>query len=243
VADITVSDARKKFVDFTEPFMENSIAILINKKNAKNIHSFKDLADSDIKYGTYKMGSTYTLFWQSNDPTIRRMYTHMTRHPDDMVNNAKDGVDKVNGTRFAFLVESSFAEFLSGMYCDLTFIVDRNNYFPRQYAIALPKDSSYLNKFDHAIRRLKKSGQLDRIKGRYWKDRCEDSKGDDSNSNNNDNNNRNNYVEEKKKTTIRWADSGYDVSHAFDNTANNCYKIFVAIVFIVCQKHLFKYFN
>ncbi|CAG2161711.1 unnamed protein product [Oppiella nova] len=126
-----------------------------------------DLADSDIKYGTYKMGSTYNLFSESNDPTIRRMYTHMTRHPEDLVNNAKEGVDKVNGSRFAFLVESSFAEFLTGMYCDLTFIVDTNNYFPRQYAIALPKDSSYLNKFDHAIRRLKKSGQLDRIKGRY----------------------------------------------------------------------------
>ena len=199
-----MNDIRKKYVDFTEPFIETGIAILIRKDNAGNIRSFKDLADqSDIKYGTYRMSATANSFAQSTDPVIRKMHLEMSRNPDVFVSNAKEGVDRVNTTRYAFLVESTFAEYLSKMYCELTYIEDRNNYFPRQYAIAMPKDSIYTPKFNTAIKKLKTSGQLDRIKARYWRDRCTESTSNNRISDSN-----------KNRPNIKWADKGYDVSNA-----------------------------
>ncbi|XP_054160127.1 probable glutamate receptor [Oppia nitens] len=215
IADITVTDPRKRFVDFTEPFMENDIAILVNKKNVGNIRSFKDLSDSDLAYGTYRSGSTHHLFSQSTDPVLHKVYSQMEKHPDWMASNAKEGVDKVNSTKYAFIVEGSFAEFLTGLYCDLTYIQDKKQYSPRQYAIAMQKDSPYTARFNSAIKKLKQNGRLAQIKARYWKDRCED---ESKTTNNNDNNRQlknDNLVAQRppKGPEIKLADSSsYTVS-------------------------------
>lgn len=227
IADITVTDVRKKFVDFTDPFIETGIGILIHKRNAKNIRSFRDLADqTDVKYGTYRMSSTANLFAQSSDPVIRRMNAEMTRNPDVFVGNAKEGVDRVNTTRYAFLVESTLAEFLSKIYCDLQYIEDQVNYFPRQYAIAMPKDSIYTQKFNSALKKLKQNGQLDKIKARYWRDRCSE----------NDRNGSNNKISDNKtnRPTIKWADKGYDVSKG------SCVQLFSSFVMFFCFLVIFR---
>lgn len=182
--------------------MENGLSVLIHKSNIGNIKSFKDLADqNDIAYGTYRMGSTYNHFSESRDPTIRKMYLYMARNPDVLVNNAKEGVDKVNNSRYGFIIESSFAEFLSAMYCNLTYI--ESNQFPRQYAIALPKDSQFKEPINNAIRKIKSNGVLNRLKAKYWFSRCT--------NNQNSGNNINNKV-----TEIEWAHKNFDVS-GFNN--------------------------
>jgi ABC-type amino acid transport substrate-binding protein len=176
IADITVTDARKKYVDFTEPFIETGISALIHKSNIGNMKSFKDLADQhEILYGSYRMGSTYNSFSESRDPTIRKMYLYMARNPDVLVDNSKEGVNRVNNSRYAFIIETSLAEFLSGKYCNLTYIEDKLSHFPRQYAIALPKDSPLKKSFNNAIKELKASGTLDRLEAKYWNNECADS--------------------------------------------------------------------
>jgi len=174
VADLTVTDERKEFIDFTEPFMDSNLVILINTENAKNISSFQDLADqTDIEYGVIRWGMTYRLFSQSSDPVIRKMYLKMASNPENLLKNSKVGIDRVIGSRFAFIMESPTAEYLCGRYCDLTYIDDKTKYFVRHYAIAMPKDSVYTTEFSSAISQLKASGRLTQLKAKYWPNRCQ----------------------------------------------------------------------
>ncbi len=187
--------------------------------------SFKDLADQhEILYGSYRMGSTYNSFSESRDPTIRKMYLYMARNPDVLVDNAKDGVDRVNNSRYAFIIESTFAEFLSGMYCNLTYIEDKLNHFPRQYAIALPKDSSLKQSFNNAIKKLKANGTLNRLKAKYWSNKCADNQIYDRKNHN-------------KATNIEWAHKGYDVS-GFNNIYN-VNKFLIILIILSIFKYVF----
>jgi ionotropic glutamate receptor len=162
--------------------------------------SFKDLADqNEIIYGAFRAGSTYNFFSESTDPTIRKMYSTMARNPDFLIDNVEEGVDKVNNSRYAFIIETSFAQFLSGKYCYLTYIEDKLNPFPRQYAIALPKDSPHKQSFNNAIKKLKANGTLNRLKAKYWSNKCVDNQIYDQKNHN-------------KATNIEWAHKGYDVS-------------------------------
>ncbi len=94
----------------------------------------------------------------------------MANNPDNFVRTLSEGVDKVNTTRYALFVEKTFAEYITGINCNLTYIDDPNNYFPQQYAIALNKNSTYLEQFNSAIRQLKTNGNVtEALKNRYWK--------------------------------------------------------------------------
>ena len=143
---------------------------MIHKNNAKNIHSFADLAQqTDIEYGAILMGSTYREFSLSTDPTLAALYRNMTNNPANLVQNRTEGVERVNNTNYAFFVERIFAEYVTGLHCDLTYIDDPNKYMPRQYAIALNKGSNYTERFNSAIKQLKLRQKIDSLKNRYWK--------------------------------------------------------------------------
>ncbi|CAG2106363.1 unnamed protein product, partial [Medioppia subpectinata] len=175
VADITVTDARAKYVDFTQPFIDyNPLVVLLHKHYAQNMGSFADLAASDLPYGTYRGGRAHRAFNQSDNPVIKRMYRHMESNPDNMVANLGDVLyEMVTGMRYGFITVSTIAEYWSGIYCNLTYVVDPNGYFPNVYAIAMPKGSVYISKFNDAIRQLKHQGELDRIKAKNWQNFCD----------------------------------------------------------------------
>src|SRR5699024_5589726 len=86
--------------------------------------------------------------------------------------SAKEGFDRVNAGRYAFIVESTFAEYLTGLYCNLTMLYDHRSLYPRQFAIALHKGSPYLSQFNKAIRKLKADGTIRRLQAQYWTNRC-----------------------------------------------------------------------
>ncbi len=56
--------------------------------------------------------------------------------------------------------------------CDLTVIDAENEYYPREYAIALQKLSPHLESFNKAIRELKQTGKLEELKRKYWNKMC-----------------------------------------------------------------------
>ena len=91
----------------------------------------------------------------------------MTANPEVLVTDYKEGIEKVKTTPFAFIIEKTSAEFIVGSDCDLTYIEDQNNLHNRQFAIALPKNSPHLEKFNSAIRQLKSSGRVETLMDRY----------------------------------------------------------------------------
>lgn len=189
IADLTITDSRRRYVDFTEPFMDLGLAALIHKSNVGEMKTFQDLADQDrVSYGTFRYGSIYYYFSDSFDPIIRKMYLMMAKHPQHMVTSTREGVDNVNSTQYAFIVESTMAEYLTSINCNLTFIDDQMKHFPRQYAIAVPKGSPYKEAFNKAIRKLKANGRLEQIKKKYWSNKC--------------------------SHNLQWIDNGFDVDSA-----------------------------
>ncbi|KAI2811088.1 hypothetical protein BLOT_002259, partial [Blomia tropicalis] len=189
IADLTVTHSRKRYVDFTEPFMENQLSAIIRRDDAVGLRTLEDLVTKNeitrgsdmglygsrhaIAFGTYRTGSTFHTLKNSNDPIAIRMYSWMIRNPNALVGSAKEGFDRVNAGRYAFIVESTFAEYLSGLYCNLTTLYDTRQLYPRQFAIALPKGSPHLEAFNEAIRELKANGEIERLRQLYWANRCQ----------------------------------------------------------------------
>ena len=171
IADLTVTDQRKGYVDFTEPIIETGIAILISRTNAQNISSFADLAQqSTIKYGIIRGGATQKLFALSSDPTMKAMFKVMAETPDSFVTSTWIAVDRVNSSSFAFIGEKSTFQYIAGHDCEsLAIVEDPNHTYPRNFAIALPKGSKHTLAFNSAINELKANGAMDRIKNKYWK--------------------------------------------------------------------------
>lgn len=180
-----MTESRRRYVDFTVPFLENQLAAIIRREDAVGLNTLEDLvkvndiynrmeSHKSISYGTYRTGSTYYHLAKSRDPIAHRMYSWMLRHPEALVTSAKEGFDRVNAGRYAFVVESTFAEYLSGLYCNLTTLYDTRSLYPRKFAIALPKGSPYLQAFNDAIHELKADGTISRLKSLYWNSECKD---------------------------------------------------------------------
>ncbi len=168
-----MTDLRKQFVDFTEPFFETRVTILIHKNNVNNITSFSDLLNqNDLQYGMIR-GFIYHEFGQSSDPTISAIFRRISENPRLFVRNIREGIERVNATHFAFIVEKPYAQYITGEDCQFSLIDDPVHRFPRQYAIAMPKNSKYIQEFNSAINELKLNGGLTRLQNNYWK-KCEE---------------------------------------------------------------------
>ncbi|KAH7636526.1 glutamate receptor kainate-like protein [Dermatophagoides farinae] len=188
IADLTVTDARKRYVDFTDAFLENQLAAIIRRDDAVGLRTLEDLVTLNeinhrqelppterqhlLTYGTYKTGATYFHLSKHRDPIARKIFEWMFRNPDALVRSAKEGFERVNAGRYAFIVESTFAEYLTGIYCNLTMLYDTRSLYPRRFAIALPKGSPLIQSFNKVIRELKATGTIERLRRQYWINRC-----------------------------------------------------------------------
>jgi len=157
--------------------MRSGIAALIHKSNVGNMQTFSDLLDqTEVKYGPIDPSHTKAYFEQSREPKIRKMYYFMTQNPQVFVGSKREGIEKVNSTQYAFIMDSVSLEFMANVYCDFQVINDTMqefNDFTRYYAIALRRGSKYLNDFNKAIKQLELNGELDQLKNKYWTNQCE----------------------------------------------------------------------
>ena len=97
----------------------------MHKNNANNITSFRDLLQqTDLKYGCIYNGITFSQLEESADQTIVQIFRAMWRTPHLFVTNLRQGIERVNSTPFAFIVERSYAQNFSGKDCNLTYFED-----------------------------------------------------------------------------------------------------------------------
>jgi hypothetical protein len=152
--------------------MEFGLSAIIHKNYSTNINTFEDLIQqTDIPYGVKKLGANLPLF--TDDPLVSKMYAYLDSHPSSLVNGEKEGVKRVKTSKYAFITESPFNEYVANRDCDLTVIDDNRQHFKYEYAIALQIGSKYHNLMSNALRHLKKTGKLQDLKDKYWKsDNC-----------------------------------------------------------------------
>nr|XP_027204878.1 uncharacterized protein LOC113798522 [Dermatophagoides pteronyssinus] len=188
--DLEVTESRRKYVDFTEPFIENQLSAIIsrdlNKLNQQQqFMSLQDLVQANddsgsidsqlngpINFVVVRNSAIFDYLSRSQHPTAKKIYESIM-NKSLLVDTANDGVDLVfRNPRYAFLVESTFAEDVIGQNCNLTMIMDRQSLFPRNFAIALVRGSPYLERFNQAIRELKNRGQVELLRQKYWTKIC-----------------------------------------------------------------------
>ncbi|KAJ6223561.1 hypothetical protein RDWZM_002106 [Blomia tropicalis] len=181
VADLTVTEARKRVVDFTEPFIVNHLAAIIKKSDASNLHTLEDLvkfnegktSDQQIGYGALSVGATMNALSKTTDPIGKSMYEWIQANPKGSIRTYAKGLDRVRQGKYAMIVESSAAEFITASDCDLKTLHDNHGIYDREYAIAVQKGSPYLAKFNNAIRNLKQDGTIKELQKTYWNSKCE----------------------------------------------------------------------
>lgn len=77
------------------------------------------------------------------------------------------GIQKVLSGGYAYLIESSSAEFAMTQHCDLVTVGGNINL--RNYALALPQGSPYREVGNIALLELMEEGEVSALKDKWWK--------------------------------------------------------------------------
>eukprot|EP00092_Neocalanus_flemingeri_P039673 GFUD01043205.1.p1 GENE.GFUD01043205.1~~GFUD01043205.1.p1 ORF type:complete len:433 (-),score=105.31 GFUD01043205.1:224-1522(-) len=133
--------------------------------------SVEDLArQNKIKYGMVRSGSTETFFRESQFDTYQQMWRTMSQNYEVFTNSNKEGVDRVqrgNG-RYAFLMESNSANYLTERKCDLKTsgygLLNKIN-----YGIGLPLNSENRKSINQALLKLEAEGTMKHLVMKWWK--------------------------------------------------------------------------
>ena len=103
-------------------YTANLAAFLTVEKVDIPIHNVEDLANqSKISYGLFKGGSTMNFFKESRIDTYKRMWNAMQANPDaSFVSSNKEGLERVMTKDYAYLMESTFIDYVVQRNCNLT---------------------------------------------------------------------------------------------------------------------------
>jgi len=164
-------------------YTANLAAFLTVETLERPIENVEQLANqNEIKYGAVKTGSTRKFFEDSENAVFQKISAGMNG-PDAsevLVQNNDDGQEKVlksNG-KYAFFMESGLIEYLIEREpCKLDQVgglLDNKG-----YGIAFRQGTPYKELLDQAILKIIESGELHKMKVRWWKQRrgggaCED---------------------------------------------------------------------
>lgn len=174
-AAVTVSDARKEVVSFTEPWMQIRSVIVVRKPTDGSefkVKSASDLASlPGIRYGAVREGTTMQLIQNATEPPYLATIKQGLK---DLVPTSKEGIRRVQEDsegKFAFITESATGNYWSMRKpCDLA--VFEMPLPPREYAFVVAKNSPVKERLDSAIREMNATGEFDAIYKSWWKDEC-----------------------------------------------------------------------
>ena len=91
----------------------------------------------------------------------------MINHPENLVKNANEGVERVKKGGYAFLMESTMCQYQVERNCDLMKIGDL--FDSKGYGIGFPRNSPNRNNFSEAILKLQKRQSLEKLYRKWWK--------------------------------------------------------------------------
>lgn len=160
-----ISHIRKLVVDFTDPYMDTNLAILLHKNST--IRSTEDLVASNYSYGTLDMGWNKAIMMSSKKEPYATMWSKMaSADPTWFVHDNEEGVLRVLEEEFGYILRKPMAEYFTKKDCRLYYVemVLGNE----GYGFALPKQSSRQGEFNAIFRNLQREGKLEEIKQKWW---------------------------------------------------------------------------
>lgn len=177
---IIVTDEMREYVDFTEAFLTFRSSALIrrpkSKRRPQRIETVDQLLASDLSYGVVDGSAAFRILSASNDERNRQMWRRMCESRSSrIVASVKEGVDKARRENYAFVVDSSKAEYeATRRPCDL--YATEPFLDVMQYAFAMRKDDLRLRAaVDVELRRMVQSDEMQTMYLRWWRDECSES--------------------------------------------------------------------
>lgn len=177
VGPLLMTDNRREVVDFTTPFLTAHATLLLRRPPTGTEPRIKTLDDlinqSEVKYGTLRKGIIPRTFRRTNDTVLRIVWKNMLRYGSSVFTATnEEGIERVRRDKFAFVLPDTIGEYISMRQpCD--FVTVGSFLLKKGYGLALQKNSRHLEQFDRALKALRKTGFLGRLKTRWWSGRSE----------------------------------------------------------------------
>jgi polar amino acid transport system substrate-binding protein len=159
ISGMTITQERNLKVNFADPYIIVGQTILVNKKHAGKVKSYKDL--NDPKYTvTSKLGTT-------GEQAIKRMIPKANYKSFESETEA--GIEVVTGKADALVYDLPFcATFKAQQGENLIFLDEPFTFEPLAWAVR-KGDPDFMNWLNNFLRQLKNDGRYDRIYNKWIK--------------------------------------------------------------------------
>lgn len=153
-------------------YTASMVPFLSKESRIHPIRSVEDLPlQSQVDYGFSRQSLAKKYFENPNLnwTAHRRMWEAMNSKPDVFKNSNAEGVEAVRSSKgnYVFFMEANAVEFVNTQRpCDTTQLGD--TFGVRSFAVAVPKGSSLRKHLDEAIAHLSETGELERLKKKWW---------------------------------------------------------------------------
>jgi len=197
---LIVTELRRQFVDFTEPFLSLRSSALIRKpltsrpssahrstttsrppsrqRRPARIRTATELLASELSYGVVRGSVVERAMSTSDDPLTRALWSRVvTFWPPALVDSVPEGVERTRRQRYAFIVDSPIAAYVAGRRpCQL--YVTEPFLDQMTYAFAVRPGAGRLRAaLDRELRRARSTGEMQAMYLHWWRDECADRDG------------------------------------------------------------------
>ncbi len=155
LAGITIKDERKKVIDFSDPYYESGLAILVGTKNA-GIKTAKDLAGKEV---AAKTGTASVDFLKKEAPEAK-----VKLFPN--IDNAF--LDLATGRVDAVVHDTPNVQYYANTAGKGKVVVSGSLQSGDFYGIAFPKGSDLVEKVNASLKKLKENGEYDKIYTKWF---------------------------------------------------------------------------
>jgi polar amino acid transport system substrate-binding protein len=156
---MSVTEERKKLVDFADPFMTVGQTVLLNAKHKNSVKSYKDLNDAKFVVVS-KPGTT-------GEEAVQRLIPNATYETVDTETDG--GMRVLVGTADAFVYDFPFNAVFSAMHPSDQLIFLDEPFTKEPIAWAIRKnDPDFLKFLNGFLQNIKKDGRFDKIYNKWF---------------------------------------------------------------------------
>lgn len=158
IAGISIKEERKKILDFSDPYYNSGIAIMVRTADVDKIKSLDDLKGKTV---AIKTGSGPVDFVKKNVPSAK-----IKLFP----NSDNSFLDLQSGNSDAVVYDTPNLQYYAKTAGQGKVVVSAILNSDDQYGIAFPKGSDLVAKINEGLKKVRASGEYDKIHAKWFGD-------------------------------------------------------------------------
>jgi len=160
IAGISITDARKKVVDFSEGYYESGLSAVVSEKNT----TIKSIADLNGKIFAVKKGTSGSTFAETNQDKYKGTIKYFDDTPamfQEVINgNADVTFEDYPVVAYRISMDAKSGLRIAGEK------INKDNY---GFAVKKGQNAELLTKFNAGLKKIKANGEYDKIIAKYIK--------------------------------------------------------------------------